>query len=139
MGSTFKRGRRADKSGRSSGGPPFVQLYRYLLDSAAWLSLSPYARTVFVVLLQCYNGRNNGRLCLSQRDAARLGGMAEGTARKALGELQDRGFIELATPGSFTTKVRHAAEWRVTAYPDDVTGELPSKAFMSWRPGHAKA
>ena len=100
----------------------------------AWRSLTPFARSIYVQLAQRYNGRNNGAIGLSQRDAASLCGMSKVTARKALLELQDRGFVELAKQGAFSIKLRHAAEWRLTAFRDDVTGAPASKAFMRWRP-----
>jgi hypothetical protein len=49
-----------------------------------------------------------------------------------LPELQDRGFIELVTKGAFSRKSPHASERRLTSNTCDVTGELPSKKFMSW-------
>jgi hypothetical protein len=47
-------------------------------------------------------------------------------------ELQERGFIECLTKGAFSRKVLHATEWRLTFWTCDVSGELPSKAFMRW-------
>jgi aspartyl-tRNA(Asn)/glutamyl-tRNA(Gln) amidotransferase subunit A len=49
-------------------------------------------------------------------------------------ELQDRGFIECVTPGAFSRKIRHAAEWRLTHLVCDASGRLPGKPFMRWRP-----
>ena len=51
---------------------------------------------------------------------------------RAFTELQERGFIELVTKGAFSRKVTHASEWRITFWTCDVTGDLPSKKFMSW-------
>jgi hypothetical protein len=55
-----------------------------------------------------------------------------GTASRAFAELQERGFIECATQGAFSRKAPHASEWRLTFNTCDVTGQLASKAFMSW-------
>ena len=108
-------------------------LPRYLLESAAWLSLSAQARALYVHIALRYNGRNNGHIGLSVRDAAAECRLAKDTAARAFSELVERGFIELAQAGAFNLKVRHAAEWRLTALPCDRTSALPSKAFMRWR------
>jgi hypothetical protein len=47
-------------------------------------------------------------------------------------ELQERGFIDCMAKGAFSRKALHATEWRLTWWTCDVTGELPSKKFMSW-------
>lgn len=53
------------------------------------------------------------------------------TAQLAFDDLQQRGFIECVTKGAFSRKAQHATEWRLTFKPPcNVTGELPSKAFM---------
>jgi hypothetical protein len=109
----------------------------YMLDSAAWQWLTPPARAVYVELARRYNGRNNGTLALSVRDAADRCRINKNTASKALLALQAAGFVELVTPGGFSRKVRHAAEWRLTIERCDKTNAAPSKAFMRWRPDPA--
>jgi hypothetical protein len=125
---------RHNHKGRSRRAEPFVMLPRYLLESAAWRSLSAQARTLYIHLALRYNGRNNGALALSVRDAATECRLAKDTAARAFSELVERGFIELAQAGAFTFKTRHAAEWRLTALPCDRTGAPASKVFMRWRP-----
>src|SRR5438270_642691 len=39
---------------------------------------------------------------------------------------------DCVTRGAFSRKSMHANEWRLTWWPCDVTGELPSKRFMNW-------
>jgi hypothetical protein len=111
---------------------PHVRLYGWLLNSPAYLSLSCPARALLVEVTRLYNGRNNGQIGLSVRRASERCNIARGTAQRSFGELQDRGFIELATKGAFSRKSPHASEWRLTWWSCDVTGELPSKKFMSW-------
>ena len=108
----------------------FVQINRYLLRSAAWLSLKPQARVVYIELAAIYNGSNNGALALSQRDTARRCRIAKDTAAKALQELMEKGFIAVVTGGSFGYKLRHATEYRLTDYPYD--NKSATKEFMSW-------
>ena len=111
---------------------PHVRLYRVLLDSPAYLSLSCAARAVLVEIWRTYNGTNNGRIGLSVRRASERCRIARGTAARSFRELEERGFIECMTKGAFSRKAPHATEWRLTWWACDVTGELPSKKFMSW-------
>ena len=111
---------------------PHVRLYRWLLDSPAYLSLSCQARAVLLEVARGHDGTNNGRLGLSIRRASERCNIARGTAARAFIELQERGFIECMTKGGFNRKTPHASEWRLTWWSCDVTGELPSKKFMSW-------
>jgi hypothetical protein len=111
---------------------PHVRLYRWLLDTPAYLSLNCPARAVLVEVARAYDGTNNGRIGLSVRQASQRCNIARGTAARAFTELQDRGFIELVTKGAFSRKAQHASEWRLTWWSCDVTGELGSKAFMRW-------
>jgi hypothetical protein len=75
-----------------------------------------------------FSVRDGTDLCRMNRDAV-------ATLFKALERL---GLVELATPGSFSRKVRHAAEWRLTTDICDATGAVPFKAFMRWRPRLAR-
>jgi len=127
-------GRKHTIKGRSKAGPPFVQLPWFMLDSDAWRALTPQQVAAYIELSRLYNGANNGRLALSVRDAAERCKINKDTANKALATLETLGFIECATPGGFSRKVRHATEWRLTLWRCDRTGALPSKAFMKWRP-----
>lgn len=109
-------------------------LPRYLLECPSWRSLSAQARALYVHIAVRYNGRNNGCIAFSVRDAAAECRLAKDTAARAFAELVEKGFLELAQPGAFSFKTRHAAEWRLTALPCDRTGAPASKAFMRWRP-----
>jgi hypothetical protein len=111
---------------------PHVRLYRWILDSPAYLSLSCQARAVLLEIARGHDGTNNGRLGLSIRRASERCNIARGTAARALVELQERGFIDCMAKGAFSLKAPHASEWRLTWWNCDVTGDLPSKRFMSW-------
>jgi hypothetical protein len=124
--------RKPNKSGRSGHVGKHVQLPEFMLASPAWRSLNPAARVLYVELRRIYNGKNNGFLALSVRDAAERCAVNKDTASKAFAALIDRGFIDLATPASFGTNGRHAAEYRLTDWPCNRTNQRPSKAFMAW-------
>jgi DNA-binding transcriptional MocR family regulator len=103
-----------------------------MLDSPAYLSLTCSARAVLIEIARGHDGTNNGRLGLSIRRASERCNIARGTAQRAFAELQERGFVDCMTKGAFSRKALHATEWRLTWWGCDVTGELPSKKFMSW-------
>lgn len=135
---------KVNRKGRSVGGPSFIQLHHFLMDTPAWRSLSPAERVLYLEIARLYNGSNNGWLALSTRDAAERCSINRGTAGKAFLALQERGFIECVTVGGFSRKTRHASEWRLTMWPCDVTRAAGSKAFNAWRPlapetGHSNA
>jgi predicted transcriptional regulator len=126
-----------NKKGRSKAGPAFVQLFHYVRATEAWRSLSAQDRAVYLELLFLFNGRNNGWLALSVRDAAARANVAKDTANRSLQTLQERGFIECTQEGAFSYKVRHAAEYRLSHVPCDKTGKPPSRAFRTWRAANA--
>ena len=120
-----------EKRGRRSHGPPFVQVYLYILESPAWLTLSCNARAAYLQLASRYNGINNGYLALGARILAEEMNCSPQTASRALIELEDAGFIEATFLASFTLrKDRKASEYRLTVYRCDRTGEPPTKKFM---------
>ena len=125
---------RHTKKGRSKGGGRFVALHHFMLDTPAWLSLSPAERVTYVYLVKQYDGTNNGALRGPDRGIAEDCNINRATAARAKRVLEERGFIELATPGGFSRKVRHASEYRLTFHQCDLTGAVPSKAFQKWRP-----
>jgi hypothetical protein len=74
--------RRKNRWGRSNHGPSFVQLFRYMLESPAWQSLSHTAVAAYIELARQYNGCNNGRLALSTRTLAERRGCSNSTAAR---------------------------------------------------------
>jgi hypothetical protein len=129
---------RQDKKGRwrrrRHDGPKFIQLFRYVLDSQAYISLSLSARAALVEVNRGYNGQNNGRIVLSVRDLARRMNCHRNTAARALQELVEKEFIEPRVKGAFSVKFRRATEWRLNDRHCDVTGTAQSQAFLKWAP-----
>ena len=119
-------------NGRSKTDGKHVREYEWMLRSAAYRSLSCYARCLLTEMKRLYDGRNNGDLHMSVRHAAALLSCHRDTAAKALHDLEDRGFIHPRTRGSFKWKVRHATTWILTEY--EFNGRLAAKEFMKWRP-----
>jgi hypothetical protein len=109
-----------------------------MLESAAWRCLSPADRAVYIEVLRLYNGANNGYLGLGVRAAAEAANVNKDTAGKSLLRLVELGFLEHAQASAFNQNARKATEWRLTQYPCDRTHQLPSKAFIQWRPENAE-
>lgn len=132
---TDKRARITGKASKTI--PRHVRLHHYLLRSAAWQDLSCYARCALVELYAVYNGENNGEIAMSERTLAVKLRCAVPTARKALGELVDHGFVRVQQRGSFHRKIPHATLWRLTEHP--VGNSIPTKEFMRWETPQEKA
>jgi hypothetical protein len=109
-----------------------VRLYEWFQQSAAWCSLNPVARCVYLELKRRYVGTNNGRIPLSVREAAEALRVGKSTAAEALKTLETRGFIVAMCQGKFDRKTRHSTEWRLTEERCSVTLKPASKEFMRW-------
>ena len=115
----------------------FARLDHGLLNSPAYRALSTAARALLVELAMLDNGRNNGSLYLSVRDAAGRLGMADLSAVcKAFAELQELGFVEMTGSASFHVKAAEKSRarcWRLTwlAGPGR---KGPSMAFTNCQP-----
>jgi hypothetical protein len=115
------------KRRRRSGGPPFVQLYRFVKRSRAWHDLSLPARCALIELLDRYTGINNGMIGLGVRTLADALKCSQATATRALRELDDSGLVRAMTVGFWRGK--RATEWRLAFYRCDKTGHLPNKSW----------
>lgn len=105
---------------RRKYGGAFVLLPHVIINSPAWHNLSCRARCVFIELQKRYNGRNNGSISLSVREAADIVKGSKSTAHKVFKELQNNGFIKLVNKGHMGN--RHASTWLLTTQKDDRTG-----------------
>jgi len=96
----------------------FVRLDYRILNSNAYRSLFPNARSLLVELVMLHNGENNGSLYLSVRDAAHHMGVADLTAAsRVFDDLVALGFIEMTQEAHFKVKACEASRarcWRLT-------------------------
>jgi len=115
----------------------FVMLYQDLMESAAWASLSGNARALYVHVAARYNGKNNGRIPFSAREATLILKISKGTAARAFKNLIERGFIAVAKRSGFNLKrgQGHATEYRLTEFACNVTGKPATYKFRNWRRG----
>lgn len=115
---------RKQKAGR------FVALPHALLNSDAWKDLTPDARCIFIELKRRYNGKNNGSIGLSYRDAAKSFKGGKDTARTRLRELHEHGFIRMTNKSHKGN--RHATEWLLTTERDDRNNHPPSNEWKAY-------
>lgn len=126
------RFRKRDRKGRSLNGPPFVRVFRYLIDSPAWRDLSFAARSAFIEIGYCYNGNNNGYIRMSARQLGLRLGCSKDTAARALRDLEDHGFIETTLVGSYALKHRKASEYCITCFSCDRRNQVSTNRFKFW-------
>ncbi len=110
-----------------------------VLDSAAFRSCKPSERAILIELIRRHNGRNNGFIALSARDAAEIVHVNKDTANKALNALWSKGLVDCARAGGFSFKLRHSSEWRLTWIRCNRTGALPSHAYAQWREDESRS
>ena len=110
----------------------FTKLDEWLMSSQAWSSLKPAPRALYIELKRLYNGSNNGRLFLSQRDASQRLNINRSTVSRYFKELIDKGFL-VETQGhclGFQGNGK-AAHYALTELP---LNEKPAtKEFMNWK------
>ena len=119
-----------EKRRRRLKGPPFVQMFNYVIDSPAYAALSVTARAALIEVARLYDGANNGRLAMAARTLADRLDVSKSTAARAMIELEDAGFVETAKIGSFRRRDRRASEYRLTFHRCDASYSPPSKAFL---------
>ena len=121
---------------RRRSGPPHFQIPHYLFDSPAYRSLGLCARALLSEICRRFNGSNNGRIGLGQREATEaLGLKKRATVAAAFRELEAKGFIVMMRAGAFSCKLRQASEWYLTWHPPAAGIATQSeKGFMRWKP-----
>ena len=113
----------------------FIKLEREILETAAWLAIARSgALALLVDIWGRYNGRNNGQISYSQREAERRFGCSPKRAVKWFRDLQTAGFIVAVQRGTFHQKTgtfsARATTWRLTMEPCD--GEAPTREYLNF-------
>lgn len=128
------RKRKMNKKGRNE--PTFSRLPHWVQDSAAFRSLKPGPRALLIEMIRKYNGRNNGQIIMSARQACEAINIADkDTALRYLNQLRDVGLIRPIKVGGFNMKdatASRATEWALTW--ERVNEQLPTREFMDWKP-----
>jgi hypothetical protein len=113
----------------------YILLGKWLMRTEAWRDLDSVARCTYIELSSRYGGpgSNNGRIPCSLRELASALHVSKATAMRALARLRDHGFVVMTKQGHFDFKKKHAAEFRLTEFACDVTGEFATKDFTHWK------
>jgi DNA-binding transcriptional MocR family regulator len=110
-----------------------VQLPEWLQASEAWRTMKPGPRALYIELKRRYNGRNNGNIILSHRQAAEALAVHRNTVGAWFEELEARGFIWMAQgPYLGPSGIGQASVWGLT---EEMTQDMKParKTFMAWR------
>ena len=110
-----------------------VQLPEYLQASEAWRTMKPGPRALYVELKRRFNGRNNGAIIFSHRQAADALSVHRNTVGPWFEELEERGFIWMAQgPHLGPSGIGQASVWGLT---EEMTQDMKParKNFMAWR------
>lgn len=121
---------------RAGGARHWVMLEHYLMDTPAWRALSANARALYIEVKRRYNGKNNGLISFSAREAGEALNVSHYTGARVLLELQEVGFLAVTEESDFGRKVRIARAYRLTEARDDRPGleAPPTREFTRWRP-----
>lgn len=115
----------------------FIKIEHELMRCPAWLALSIASTVLLLEVWSKHNGRNNGEITYSCREARERFGFGLTRAVASFAELQDKGFIVAMRRGSFNTKTgeHRGTSWRLTMEPFD--GKPPTRDYLAWRPSDA--
>lgn len=115
-----------NKSGRAKH-ERIVILTHSILNSDAWRCLSTEAICLFVEIRKRFNGRNNGEISLSMREAAEVAKCSKSSASRHLNQLVEYGFIDLHNKGLMRN--RHASTWFLTMEKSDTHPSYPTNRW----------
>jgi DNA-binding transcriptional MocR family regulator len=111
--------------------PPFVPLLIETMETQAWRAMSPAARCLYLVLKRRCSAKNNGKVFISQRAAAKELGLSRPTVARSYRELEHYGFILKTVPASLGTDGKgRAPHWRLTEV--GTASAPPTMDFKSW-------
>ena len=117
---------------KKRGAGRHVQLPEYLQASAAWATMKPGPRALYIELKRRFNGSNNGQIFLSHRNAGKALNVHHNTAGPWFHELQKRGFIHMTCgPHLGPSGIGQASVW---ALDEEPTADMkPARmGFMRW-------
>lgn len=118
---------------KKRGAGRFVQLSERLQATAAWSDLKPGPRALYIEIRRRYDGKNNGRILLSHRDAAEALNVHRNTVGAYFDSLIDHGFIcQTQAPYLGPDGVGRSALLRITE--EACNGKAATRDFDTWRP-----
>lgn len=113
---------------------PHARIYRQWMDLPAWTTLTPLAQALITNLITRYRPHEPNQFELSDRTVTKLVRCARNSARKALGDLEDRGWLRVVRVGRMHgPKAKRASVYALTAFAVQ-PGEPATKDFLRWKP-----
>lgn len=111
---------------------PHARIYHAWLKLPAWRALSGNAVKLLCTMLAEFrpSENNNGRLAWSDKRAGDAIGMSETSGRRALEELEVKGWIAIQRLGRMRRDM--PTTYALAMYPNDETGEQATMAFKHW-------
>tara|TARA_B100001989_G_C24541715_1_gene467986 strand:- start:755 stop:1162 length:408 start_codon:yes stop_codon:yes gene_type:complete len=109
-------------------------IYHDVWDSPAFRVLSLKARCLLLELQKLEFPNRNGRIGLSETNAAKLLGCSANTASVAFEELLEVGFIQRSFDGDYS--IGRASEWAITYLP--VNGREATHDWKNYAPKKQK-
>ncbi len=114
---------------KRGSGARFTMIDHWLSNSTAWKAMKPGPRQLYFELKKRFNGRNNGQIFLSHRDASRELNVDRSTVAKYFRVLVEQGFIVATEAHSLGVDgCGKATKWRLTEERSD--GFEATKDFM---------
>jgi hypothetical protein len=116
----------------------FIPWFLETTDTPAWKAMSMGARVLYMALKRHHFvgfNNNNGRIFLSERDAAEEMGVASrNSIRRWFRELQHFGFIVMTSPGSLGVDGKgKAPNWRLTELETPLAdSKEPTLDYLKW-------
>lgn len=125
---------RMNKKGRSSSNQ-FICLHRGITNSDAWKALNCETKCLILLVWERHNGKNNGTIPLSHREARAALRIGNDKTTKAFHQAQERGFLIERIKGSFEWKMGagqgRSTEWELTTEPCD--GRPAKGDYRKWK------
>ncbi|EJG0781111.1 hypothetical protein C4G25_RS19875 [Vibrio parahaemolyticus] len=115
--------RKNKHSGKNKG--RFAGLPVWILESKAYVSLTPLAKALLLEIAGQYSGNNNGYLSLTRDDLTRRGYKTPSSNQKAIQSLLDAGFIVRTIEGGICRGRKTCHLYAITWQPSDENVDKP--------------
>ncbi|KPP82873.1 MAG: hypothetical protein HLUCCA04_02030 [Oceanicaulis sp. HLUCCA04] len=117
-----------------------ARLYAFWRTLPAYATLSPHAKVLLAELLMAYRPESHNAFELSDAFTAAHLGVCPNTARKAIFELVERGWIEIERDGGTTGKKAHRKRIvSLSCFQTEVRSAQPGRYEFWKEPGVTKA
>ena len=112
--------------------PPHARFLEKWIHLPAFKALNGNAMKLLICMLADYRPalQHNGKLEWSDARAGKAIGMSEASGRRALADLEDKGWIAVQRFGKFSRD--KPTTYALAMWPNDVTGEPATNAFLFW-------